>query len=148
MRPSKTPREGRPNRRPFGQLSHLAVVETSRKEVTPAPVQHASDAYEAIRAINLTLEVATPAPIAYDILGNLQGAAGLMPQALNQIACGLANSLGQYDVYQTDGTEPIDNVAAATNYLELATTKAAELASLLEKAQTAIKHQTIRTARQ
>lgn len=103
-------------------------------------------AYEAIRAINhLTFGGAMPAPLVYDVLGNLKGVGHLLPQALGQLSQGLADSLSEYDVYERDGREPAQSVTDARAYLVEAAEKAAELGTLLEAAQSAISGQGYRS---
>ena len=108
---------------------------------TPAVVQHADDAYEAIRAINHLTYQSIPAPLAYAILGNLKNVGHLLPQALTQIGSGLQRSLDEYDVYEDDGADPAESVALAVEYLTAAGERAAEVGRLLEAAQTAINRQ-------
>jgi hypothetical protein len=114
-------------------------------EDTPAVVQHADTAHEAIRSINHLTRGTVPAPLAYSILGNLKNVGHLLPQALGQIGAGLERSLTEYDVYDRD-REPAESVALAQDYLEQAATKAAEMGQLLEKAQSAINSQGYTTA--
>ena len=104
-------------------------------------VQHADDAYEAIRAINHLTRGAVPAPTVYDVLGNLKGVGHLLPQALTQLASGLALSLNEYDVYEDDGGVPVQAIATATDHLTRAAELAAQLGVELEQAQSAINGQ-------
>jgi len=106
-------------------------------DATPAVVQRADDACEAIRAINHLTAGTVPAPLAYEILGNLKGVAHRLPQALGQIGTGLTRSLTEYDVYDRN-REPAESVELARGFLLRAATKAAELGELLEQAQFAI----------
>ena len=109
---------------------------------TPTAVARADDAYEAIRALNhATLGGANlPAPVVYDVLGNLKGVGHLLPQALNQLARGLGRSLEEYDVYD-DGGEPLQSVATAADHLTEAARLAVALGVALEAAQSAIAQQ-------
>lgn len=94
-------------------------------------------AYEAMRAINhVTGGGEVPAPLVYDVLGNLKGVGHMLPQACRQLGDGLARSLETFEVY--DERDPAESVAIAREYLSQAGEKAAELAALLEAAQTAI----------
>ena len=114
----------------------------STDEETPPVVQHADDAYEAIRAINhLTLGGSTPAPLVYSILGNLKGVGHMLPQALTQLAAGLSRSLVTHDVYEDDGRDPVQSVATATDHLTRAAELAAQIGVELERAQSAISGQ-------
>ncbi|AOY74317.1 hypothetical protein [Paenarthrobacter ureafaciens] len=109
---------------------------------TPEVIRAADDAYEAIRSINhLTITQIHPAPTVYSVLGNLKGLGHMLPQACTQLAKSLGRSLDEYDVYEDDGRDPIQSVAAATDHLTRAAQLAAELGAELEKAQSAISHQ-------
>lgn len=115
-------------------------------EEQPPAVQHADDAYEAIRAINhLTQHGADlPAPLVYRVLGNLKGVGHILPQALNQLAAGLGRSLETHDVYEDDGRDPVQSVATAADHLTLAAELSAQMGDELEKAQSAISGQAYR----
>ena len=110
-------------------------------EHTPPVVAHAETAYEAIRAINHLTVGAVPAPLLYDVLGNLKGVGHLLPQALTQLGRGLAGSLSAYDVYDGAGKDPAASVARARACLAEAGARAADLGRLLEAAQCAINEQ-------
>lgn len=96
-------------------------------------------AYESIRAINhLTSQgYAVPAPVLYDVLGNLKGVGYLLPQALTQLGEGLEKSLAEYDVYDTAG-QPTESVDVARGHLLTAADAARTLGAALEAAQSAI----------
>ena len=114
---------------------------TDENEI-PNAVTHADDAYEAIRAINhLTIGAELPAPMVYDILGNLKGVGHLLPQALTQLASGLGRSLDEYPVTEDDGADPVQSVATATDHLTRAAQLAAQLGVELDLAQAAISRQ-------
>ena len=114
----------------------------SPDEQTPGIVQHADDAYEAIRAIShLTVTGSTPAPLVYDVLGNLKGVGHLLPQALTQLAAGLGRSLDTHDVYEDGGGNPVQSIATATDHLTRAAELARQLGIELDHAQTAINGQ-------
>lgn len=108
---------------------------------TPEVVQHADDAYEAIRAINhLTINARSlPAPLVYRVLGNLK-ALGLS-QTLGQLASGLGRSLDTHDVHEDDGRDPVQSIATAIDHLTRAAELAAQLSDELAKAQNAISRQ-------
>lgn len=98
-------------------------------------------AYESIRAINhLTFGGAIPAPLLYEILGNLKGVGHMLPQALTQLGEGLLRSLDEFEVYDNDG-EPRANATRAAHQLMEAAEHAARLGDLLEAAQTTINAQ-------
>lgn len=95
-------------------------------------------ASESIRAINhLTFGQAVPAPVLYDVLGNLKGVGHMLPQALSQLADGLQRSLGECHVYDRDG-DPAANVERAWEHLAMAAMAARTLGAELEAAQSAI----------
>jgi hypothetical protein len=106
----------------------------------PPLVKSAIDAYDAVRAINHLALGAIPAPVAYDVLGNLKCVGHMLPQAFHQIGHGLIKSLCEYDVYD-DCSDPAMNVHLACSYLAEASQKAAEMGRLLEAAQSAISRQ-------
>lgn len=105
-------------------------------------VQCAINAYDAIRAFNhLTLFAKLPAPVVYDILGNLKGVGNMLPQALGQLSTGLGRSLEEFDVYEDGGGDPAQSVAVAIDHLRRAAELAAELGDELDRAQSAIRDQ-------
>lgn len=111
-------------------------------EETPAVVQEADAIYESVRAICHDSRT-HPAPMMYRVLGNLKGATGCMlAQALNQLAAGLE----RFDVYEDDGRNPAESVAAAAGHMRLAAHLASELGDHLSEAQNAIARQGYRTA--
>lgn len=95
-------------------------------------------AYESIRAINhLTFSHPIPAPVLYDVLGNLKGVGHLLPQALSQLGAGLQRSLQEFEVYDQDG-DPVENVEQAVAHLQEAAVAARALGAALEAAQSAV----------
>ena len=103
-------------------------------------VQHADDAYEAIRALNHRTWRAIPAPLAYGLLGNLNNLGYGLEQLLLQLMHGLARSLTEYDVYDNN-RDPAESVGAANKALWTAARHAHEIGVLLSTAQTAINQQ-------
>jgi hypothetical protein len=103
-------------------------------------VQHADDAYEAIRALNHRTWRAIPAPLAYGLLGNLNNLGYGLDQLLRQLSHGLARSLTEYDVYDTN-RDPADSVTVANKALWTAARHAHEIGVLISTAQTAINQQ-------
>jgi hypothetical protein len=103
-------------------------------------VQHADDAYEAIRALNHGTYRAIPAPLAYSVLGNLQGMGFGLAQLARQLASGLRASLTEYDVYDNN-RDPQTSVAMAAEALRQAAEHATRTAELLAAAQLAINAQ-------
>ncbi|WP_298891535.1 hypothetical protein [uncultured Serinicoccus sp.] len=103
-------------------------------------------ACESIRAINhLTSQgYAVPAPVLYEVVGNLKGVGYLLPQALTQLGEGLEKSLAEYDVYDTAG-DPHESVDVARGHLLTAADAARTLGAALEAAQSAIAGQGYRT---
>lgn len=101
-------------------------------------------AFESVRAINhLTFGQTVPAPVLYDVLGNLKGVGYMLPQALNQLAEGLQRSLEELEVYDRDG-DPAVNVDLARQHLAAAAEAARVLGAELEAAQSAIAGQGLR----
>ena len=100
-------------------------------------VRHADDAYEAIRALNHGTHRTLPAPLVYDLLGNLNNVGYGLEQLLGQMSTGLTRSLAGYDVY--DGSrEPGESVALANDAMRTAARLAHDIGALLAAAQTAI----------
>lgn len=98
-------------------------------------------ASESIRAINhLTVGQAVPAPVLYDVLGNLKGVGHRMPQVLAQLADGLQRCLDEDRVYDRDG-DPATNVELARDHLAATADAARTLGAELEAAQSAIASQ-------
>lgn len=103
-------------------------------------------AHEAVRAMNhLTSGYgregdSIPAPVVYDVLGNLAGLAHMLPQLCEQLAGGLAASLEELNVYD-DKRDPAESVAEARQALLRAASYAGDLAAQLDQAQVAINSQ-------
>lgn len=106
----------------------------------PTVVQHADDAYEALRAIAHTASD-YPAPLAYSMLGNLKYVGYNMNTVCTIVARGLETSLKTYEVYDAEGQDPAENVAKANRHLKRAAELAEQLAQELEAAQSAITDQ-------
>lgn len=99
-------------------------------------------AYEAIRGINHVTggPEPIPAPVVYDVLGNLKGVGHMLPQALDQLGRGLTASLEAFDVYDHKA-DPAESVAQAVDAMRAAAEHARQLGLLLEQAQGAINSQ-------
>lgn len=110
---------------------------------TPEVIQCADDAYESIRSINHLTQPGyqLPAPLVYQVLGNLKMLGHSLPQACQQLAAGLGKSLETHDVYEDDGRDPVQSVATATDHLTRAAQLAGQLYEELAKAQSAISRQ-------
>lgn len=106
----------------------------------PTVVQHADDAYEALRAIAHTASD-YPAPLAYNMLGNLKNVGYALDSVLGKIGYGLEASLERYDVYDAEGKNPAQSVTTANQHLKRAAELSQQLAQELEAAQTAINTQ-------
>jgi hypothetical protein len=102
-----------------------------------ALIQHADDAYEAIRRLNHGTYRSIPASLAYDLLGNLNLVGYGLEQLLGQISAGLSESLTEYDVYDRN-RDPAESVALANQAMREAAHHAHELGELLSAAQLAI----------
>jgi hypothetical protein len=103
-------------------------------------VQHADDAYEAIRALNHRIGRPIPAPVAYGLLGSLNNLGYGLEHLLLQLSFGLTRSLTEYDVYDNN-RDPAESVAVACKALWNAARHAHEIGVLLSTAQTAINQQ-------
>jgi len=113
--------------------------------------RYADDAYYAVRAINHATITRTPipAPVVYDVLGALKQLGHALDQALGQISTGLAASLeapSLYEVYEADGSDPAQSVAAARAALNIACGAARDLGGDLEHAQNQLTWQGYRPA--
>ena len=116
---------------------------------TPTIVRRADDAYQGLRALNhLTAHGAIPAPVLYDVLGTLKRLGPALGQLLVQLGDALEQSLGEYEVYQDDGADPVASVASCRDALTGAAGHAAHLGRHLESAQQALTRQGYRTQRQ
>jgi hypothetical protein len=104
---------------------------------TADPVQRSADAYDAIRALNHSTRGAMPAPLVYDLLGNLNNAGYGLNQLLRQISDGLSRSLTEYDVYDHN-RGPAESVAIANQAIRRAAQHAHQMGELLAAAQVAI----------
>jgi len=78
------------------------------------------------------------APCVYDVLGSLKGIGYGLDQATTQLADRLAASAAVFDLYECDGGDPADGIAAATTALTEAAGHARALGVLLDSAQSAI----------
>ena len=114
-------------------------------EQTPAAVQAAENAHEALRAIAHFTRATHPAPVVYRILGNLKNFGSFLPQISEQVAQGLVKSLEEYDVYEYEGKDPAASVALAGEHLARAAKLAQQMGDELAKAQNAIAGQGHRT---
>lgn len=82
-----------------------------------------------------------PAPLAHEVLGNLKMAGSALSTVCERLSWGLQRSLDTYDVYDTEGKDPVMSVADARKHLERASLLAQDLATALAEAQTAINTQ-------
>jgi hypothetical protein len=116
------------------------------EEQTPAAVQAAENAHEALRAIAHFTRGTHPAPVVYRILGNLKNLGHFLPQISDQLSQGLVKSLEEYDVVKDQGKDPATSVALAGEHLAQAAKLAQQMGEELAKAQNAIAGQGYRTA--
>ena len=110
----------------------------------PTPeIEHADTAYESMRAINhLTITThAIPAPEMYAILGNLKCLGYALDQALRQLCSALQLSLDTFDVYETDGADPVTRAGWAIGDMTAAAEYAAHLGRCLDSAQSEVARQ-------
>lgn len=100
-------------------------------------------AYEAIRSINHVTggAHAIPAPVVYDVLGELKGVGHLLPQALDQLSSGLKRSLDEFDVYDNSDRTPAETVEQTQALLAQAAEHARLLGAALEAAQSIVADQ-------
>lgn len=100
-------------------------------------------AYEAIRSINHVTggAHAIPAPVVYDVLGELKGVGHLLPQALDQLGAGLKRSLDEFDVYDNSNHAASETVEQAKGLLMQAADHARMLGEALEAAQSILADQ-------
>jgi hypothetical protein len=114
----------------------LGSVEACTAELTGL----AEQAAQAVRAINHATITGPPlpAPCVYDVLGALKLLGYGLDQATSQLADRLAASVGTFDLYECDGSDPADQVAVATVALARAAGTARALGELLDAAQSAI----------
>ena len=117
-------------------------------EKVPRVVQLAEDSSEALRSLCHITGGPMPAPLLYDVLGNLKGSGYRLAQALQQMSSGLGLSLDKYDVYDGEGRDPVQSVATAVDHLTRAGQLATQLGQELDLAQSAINMQGYRQAEQ
>jgi hypothetical protein len=96
-------------------------------------------AADAARAVNHLTGGAhfIPAPVVYNVLGNLGTMAHRLPQGYTQLAAGLQRSLAALTVTDSRGN-PATNVAEAVEALQRAAALAEQMAAALTEAQQAI----------
>jgi hypothetical protein len=110
-------------------------------ETLPDVLRHAGDTRDAIRALSRTMPASLPAPIASELIGDLEAACHELPLALNQIVASLTRSLSDFDMEDDDGTNPRVSVMAANLHLSLAAELADQLGDVLQQARSALAHQ-------
>jgi hypothetical protein len=105
-------------------------------------VQHTDNVHESIRALNhITIDTRSlPAPVVYQMLGNLNNAGYGLAQLLGQLSNNLIRSLADYDVYDNAG-DPTEAVGAASAAMRQAADLARQIGTLLSSAQSAINQQ-------
>ena len=113
----------------------------------PNVVQNPDDSYESTRAVARAVNTATavPAPLAYEILGNLKGVAYALSEVGNSLGPGLRRSLDAYDVYDNNRA-PADSVTMAQAALEQAAQHLEKAGALFDEAQVAINLQGYKTS--
>lgn len=109
-------------------------------------IRLADTAAQAVRAINHATIVGPPlpAPSVYAILGSLKWLGYGLDQATTQLAARLAESAGVFDLYECDGRNPGEQLAAATTALTEAAQHAHAVGVFLDQAQSAIAGQGFR----
>ncbi|MGN7187028.1 hypothetical protein [Microbacterium enclense] len=101
--------------------------------------QFADDAYEAIRALNHRVSGALPAPVIYELLGDLKSAGGYgLAQALHQMSDALVASLDVYEVTEASDLDPRIQATLASARIEEAVNLSTQVGRLLDDAQSAI----------
>ena len=96
-------------------------------------------AADAIRAVNHLTGNGhpIPAPVAYEVLGNLAALAHRLPQALTPLAQGLNRSMDEFTVTDSAG-DPRTSATTAVEALTLAAQLAEQVGAALAEAQQAI----------
>jgi len=107
----------------------------------------ADRAAQSVRAINhMTIAgPALPAPCVYDVLGALKLVGYGLGQAGEQLASRLGASAAEFQLYECEGADPAESIAAASTALAGAARHAIALGRLLEAAQSAIAGQGYRS---
>ena len=102
---------------------------------------------EAIRTLNhRTVFTSMPAPLLYELLGELQTVTERMPQLLQQCGQGVARSLDEYEVYEDDGGNPLGSISSANDHLGNAAALLQQAGTELERARIAIRGQGFRSS--
>ena len=110
--------------------------------VQPSLVDLGEQAAEAIRALNhRTVFDNVPGYVQYDLLGELHSVVTRLADLTANLSRGLFKSLEEHDVYEDDGGDPADRVAAAREHLGNAGMLATRLSFELERAQEALRLQ-------
>lgn len=100
----------------------------------------ADQAKQAVRTINHATAAGPPlpAPCVYEVLGALKLLGYGLDQATAQLADRLGASVGTFDLYECDGSDPSDQIVVANAALTRAAGTARALGELLDEAQSAI----------
>lgn len=102
----------------------------------------ANDAYAALKKLALVTRGAQiPAPVGYDLIGDLKLAVFLLPEITENVSRALANSLNKFEVYDAEGVDPVQSIASAADHLLRAASFALQMAEELDRAQSAIRDQ-------
>lgn len=109
--------------------------------------QATGDAYDAMRAACHAVQgQSISAPVAYEVLGGLQGAGGyVLAQVLQQLSQGLQRSLTDPGLIigEDDGSNPAPAVNRARHLLDQGAALAVDLADVLSEAQAALSTQSV-----
>jgi hypothetical protein len=107
-----------------------------------ALVTEADGIYEAFRMLNhATITNNAPAPLVYDLTGNLKAATWGFKQLCEQLGRGVVGSLNEYEVYDNSDRTPMESATLSRAYLLEAAQLLEQVGALLENAQGAINQQ-------
>ena len=110
-------------------------------EIFPDVLRHAGEAQESILAMSRVAPDVLTAPVAFDVIDELEGLSCLLPTVFSQISTGLTRALTKFETYENDGGDPEVSTATARAVLSRAAELASQLGLLLDEAKTAVSEQ-------
>jgi predicted Zn-ribbon and HTH transcriptional regulator len=107
-----------------------------------AMVTEADGIYEAFRMLNhATITNNAPAPLVYDLTGNLKAATWGYRQLCEQLGRGVVGSLTEYEVYDNSDRTPEESAELCRAHLLRAATLLEQVGREIEAAQSAVNQQ-------
>ena len=105
--------------------------------------RHAFDARDSVRVLHRLLRRrrSLPAPEAHSVLGALAAIQEELPETLSLLTRSIVRSLDEYEVYQADGTDPVEQIVRLQEHLQAVAEQVVGISSELRAAQAVIAQQ-------